>query len=421
MLENILMLLHGAALLAFGIALSAAFSGLRFTKRNFLIFLSLFAFSGGLQLTATLTVSEMVVWKLYPLITHLPLILLLCLWFRKPLATALAAVFTAYLCCQPSKWFGVLVYQLTESTAAELTVRILCLIPVGYIALFHLSSCLSDIFNKDTRSVCIFGIVPTVYYIFDYITVVYTDLWLSNDRVVMEFLPFFLVVVYMIFCFVYYKEYEQKADAQQKEQIIRIAVEQQAKEINAVKQIEQEIRLIRHDMRLFLSSLAVSIENGETDKARELIASHIAHIDGTRLERFCSIDTVNYVLSDYSAKCKAEEIPFNCVIELDALPVSEIQFSSILSNALDNALNAQKSLPPERRSIRLMLKTSGGKLLLSIKNPVGQKVVFSDGLPVSGKKGHGYGTQSIRYITERLGGNCQFSVQDGLFIVRVIL
>ena len=46
---------------------------------------------------------------------------------------------------------------------------------------------------------------------------------------------------------------------------------------------------------------------------------------------------------------------------------------------------------------------------------------FVDGLPLSTRKGHGYGTRSIRYMTERLGGHCQFSAQEGLFILRVVL
>ena len=73
------------------------------------------------------------------------------------------------------------------------------------------------------------------------------------------------------------------------------------------------------------------------------------------------------------------------------------------------------------RWIRLMLKTVDGKLLLSVKNPVEQPLVFADGLPVTSKKGHGYGTQSIRYMTEKLGGKCQFSIQNDLFILRAII
>lgn len=421
MLENILMVLYGTAVLLFGVTLTYAFAGIRGIRKNGLILLGLCLFCGGLQIAASFAFSPETVWKLYPLITHLPLILLLCFYYHKTLITALAAAFTSYLLCQPAKWVGVLFHQLTGSRIAESCGRSLCLLVVGSFALYYLASYLSDIFNKDRHSVAIFAIVPAVYYVFDYVTAVYTNLWTSNNRVVAEFLPFFLAVTYILFCTVYYREYEQKADALRKEQIIRITAQQQAKEMIAVRQIQQEIRLLRHDMRMVLSSLAVAIDNDDEEKARSLISAHIDRIDGTRLQRFCSNDVINYVLSDYAAKCDANHVSFTCSAELDELKVDEILFSSILSNGLDNALNAQKDVPIGNRSIRVMIKHSNEKLLLSIKNPVEHKVVFADGVPVSGKRGHGYGTQSIRFVTERLGGNCQFTVQDDVFILRVIL
>lgn len=108
-------------------------------------------------------------------------------------------------------------------------------------------------------------------------------------------------------------------------------------------------------------------------------------------------------------------------VELDALPFDINMVAAILSNALDNALNAQKPLETSQRSVKLLLKTANNKLLLSVENPVAEPPVFVDGLPVSTQAGHGYGTQSIRYMTERLNGKCQFSVQNHTFIVKVIL
>jgi hypothetical protein len=114
---------------------------------------------------------------------------------------------------------------------------------------------------------------------------------------------------------------------------------------------------------------------------------------------------VNYVLSDFAEKCKSSGIPFQCNVEIDQLDTDEMLFSSILSNALDNALNAQKVLPDSRKNIKVMLKNMDGKLLLSVKNTILKAPVFADGLPVATRKGHGYGTQSIRYVTERIDDN----------------
>lgn len=61
------------------------------------------------------------------------------------------------------------------------------------------------------------------------------------------------------------------------------------------------------------------------------------------------------------------------------------------------------------------------KLLISIKNTFAQKPELTDGIPRANKSGHGFGTQSIRYVTEKLNGNYQFSIKDDMFILRVIL
>lgn len=44
-----------------------------------------------------------------------------------------------------------------------------------------------------------------------------------------------------------------------------------------------------------------------------------------------------------------------------------------------------------------------------------------DGLPVSDRKGHGYGCRSIQAIAQRNGGLCVFSAQQGQFLLQVML
>ena len=422
MVDIILFFIHYALILLFGVVLSFTFCSISFASgKNFLSVGILFTVCGILQLAAYLYLGEEVVWEIYPLITHLPVILFLFLRYRKRIITILSAVTTAYLCCQPAKWIGLMVMALTHSDTTELIFRILTLIVVGFIARKYIAPYISKLFEKDFVSICIFGSIPIFYYLFDYVTAVYTYLWHENSQLTIEFLPFALCVFFMVFCVVYYKEYERKADAERRAQLIRISAQQQAAQIEAVKRTEQELRIIRHDMRLLLNTVAMYIENGDHDSVKEIIASYTSRIEGTKLNHFCCNDMVNYVLSDFAEKCKNSGIPFQCNVEIDQLDTDEMLFSSILSTALDNALNAQKVLPDSRKNIKVMLKNMDGKLLLSVKNTILKAPVFADGLPVATRKGHGYGTQSIRYVTEQLGGNWQFSVQDGWFILRIVL
>lgn len=421
MIETLLYYTHYGLLLLFGVVLSVIFAGVRLNLRTLVYMIALFLISAALQVLLLHRLGEDSVWKIYPLITHIPIVVTLILVYRRRISTAIAAVTTAYLCCQIAKWLGLLSYALTKDPLTELIIRILMLILSFFVLRHYLAPNVARIYTKDDKSVWIFGLVPGIYYIFDYITGVYSDLLISNKQTVVEFLPFVLCATHLIFCTIYYREYEQKADLERREELFHFTAEQHSREQNALKRGYQELRILRHDMRLLLNNLNMCIDKDDKETARKLIESHLDSINRTAVIRYCQNDAVNYVLSDLTARSRELGVNLYVTIQIGQDLPDEALFCSILSNAFDNALNAQKQLPEKKRNIWLMLKTDNGKLLLSLKNTCAKPPVFVEGLPVSNRPGHGYGTQSIRFLTERLGGNCRFSVEGDIFILRIIL
>lgn len=421
MIETILFFAHYALTLLFGIVLSFAFCGLRFVKKTNCLLLFIFALCGVLQLSIYGIFGETATWELYPLITHFPLGILLCGVFKKRFVTVLSSITLSYLCCQPSKWFGLFTGLFTDNNIIVLCVRLSVILLSAFIAIRFFASYISEIFSKDTKSVLIISGIPLVYYVFDYAVGIYTDLHIRHIQLVTEFLSFFLCVAFVAFCVVYYKEHEKKAEAERKEQIIAITAQQQIKELDAIRQSTLETRLLRHDMRFLLGNLALSIQQGDTDKAISMISGFTDKVDAASVKRYCRNDTINYVLLNFQSRCAELDIDFAASVEIGDIFVDEIMLSSIISNALDNAIHAQSDIAKENRQIKLMLKDSDGKLLFSVKNPFSKPPLIIDGLPVSNQKGHGYGTQSIRYMTEKLGGKYQFITENNLFILRVIL
>ena len=326
------------------------------------------------------------------------------------------------MCCQPSKWFAILVVYLIPSASAEYAARVAVILLVTLIMLkLKLYQTVSAIFNKDIRSVCVFGMTPVVYYLFDYIAVVYNDFFTADHKLAVEFLPFFFCIAFMIFCVLYYREYEQKSDAERKEQITNIIVTEREKELDAIKKSEHEIRILRHDMRLLLNNISVCMENDDKETARKIISTFTDSIDATYIKKYCNNTTINYIVSAFADKCSSNQIEFGCRIEVEDISCDEIMLSSIMSNALDNAINAQKQIFEGKRKINLVMKNYNGKLLLSVKNTIAEIPVFVDGVPVTKQKGHGYGTQSIMMLTARMGGNCQFTIEEDRFVFRVII
>ena len=151
--------------------------------------------------------------------------------------------------------------------------------------------------------------------------------------------------------------------------------------------------------------------------AREFIAK--VHESGMKVV-LISNNTQKRV-SAFADKCNQNNIDFTSRIEVDDVNCDEIMLSTIISNAMDNAINAQKKVLSDRRKINLMMKKYNDKLLISVKNTIAEKPLFYDGVPFAKEKDHGYGTQSIILLTTRMGGKYHFDVEDDLFIFRAVI
>lgn len=186
--------------LIYGLALSADLSTGGYVSRQQKYLLTLlcllFLLMQGLGLVL---LGERAVKQLYPLVTHVPLVLILILFMKKSVGVAIVSTCTAYLCCQPPRWGRIAVEALTQSTLAAELVYIL-LMPVMYYLLrrFFVAAAYNTM-TSSTAALLLFGSLPVTYYIFDYATTIYSDALYSGIQALNEFLPTVLITFYVLF------------------------------------------------------------------------------------------------------------------------------------------------------------------------------------------------------------------------------
>lgn len=422
MLEMFFSVLHNLTTLLFGIFLSAAFVGIILDKRNCLRIGSFTLVVSVLYLTVYALFGTEATTRIYPFMIHIPLIIFLSLAFKKPTMLTTLSVMTAYLSCQISKWLGLLALDLSDQMYIYYAFRILVTILVFIILIHFVTDASAQLMKKPTKALVIIAIMPITYYLFDYFSVVYTDLLYSGRGVVVEFLGFLLSIAYLLFLLVYFKQYEEKAEAEQIGRMLEMQQKHSQKELENIRNSEHQIALLRHDMRHFLLNISGYIDNDENEKAREYIGEILTEIEGTSIHKYCKNELVNMILSSYASRFEGYGVEFDYNIQIpDQLPLSDVDLTSLLSNGLENALNAVNSVSPEKRRIHLDMKTLEEKTFISLKNTYKEEPHFLEGLPQSSKAGHGLGTQSILYSTQKLSGNCQFLTKDGWFILRIVL
>lgn len=422
MLEFLLGMLANSSLLIFGVFVSAAILNIPFHKKNIMIISAFCIIVNTIQVICYLNSGLKAAYRVYPVITHIPSVLLYWLYYKRKVLFSIFAITSAYLCCQFSKWISVLAVVLTSKVWVEYSVRTLINVFLGFLIIRYFAPYIGVILTKPIKTILIFSILPVAYYLFDYITTVYTDLLYNGSDIVFEFLPFVLCVAYLFFSIVYFKEYEEKCSIEQHNQLMEMKRSQTEKEIEAIKRSEHTVTLLRHDMRHFLNNILSYIEYGDSENAKSYIHEIIVLADKTAMKKYCENELVNMIISSYGNEMREKGICFHHSIQIPAkLPVSDVDFTSILSNGLENAINAVSELDIDKRSITLDLRMNDTKLLLSIKNPYGHKVDLLDGIPQAKETGHGFGTRSIKYVTEKLNGNCQFVAKDGQFVLRIVL
>lgn len=184
-----------------------------------------------------------------------------------------------------------------------------------------------------------------------------------------------------------------------------------------------ETREARHDLRHHFQVLSGLLRQGKSEEAMQYLAQAQQSIPSGDIF-LCANPALNAVAGHYAALYQINQIPYSMRFELpESLPLSEMDLCVVLSNLLENAMEASLRTDPDTRYIRAHAYLhSPHVLLLCVENAYSGTIVEKNGLFRSSKrKGIGIGLQSVRRISEKQGGSCRFTYDDGIFCVNVLL
>lgn len=415
--------LNGITVSLFGSILAASFCGALSDPRNRRVFWCCIALLPLLQGGACLLWEMELLRKLYPLMVHLPLMLIL--WgLTQKLFWAIISVLFAYLCCQLRRWLALLTVLLLDggSMLQDIT-ELLLTLPLLWVLLRFVSPAVHRLAEYPAALQLQFGVLPAVYYIFDYATVVYTNLLSGGSSVVLEFMPFVCCAAYLIFLVVLSREEERRLELQQAKDVLNLQLDHSVREIAALQESQNQTRRYRHDLRHHLQYVSSCIENGQAEQAQTYISRIFEEIEAQKVRQYCENESANLILSAYANRAEKEGVEMEVEGRIPPfLLVSDSDLCVLLSNGLENALHACLPLTAkgERCTIEVRMYERERKLFLQITNPCGE-VRLEQGIPVTDRPGHGIGVKSICAITEKYGGMYSFQIRDHRFVLRVSL
>lgn len=422
-MQQVLSLVNYGFILIFGMALSLEFAGVEKKSKDFGVRFLFSAVLIAMQLLSCQLLGLESTKKIYPLITHFTIVLLLVFYFRISFLKTLVSVLTAYLCCQIPRWIAVIVSAITGSSMAYDTSYMLVVFPVLWLLKRYVVRPTSKLMGISRRSLLLFGAVPLMYYVFDYATTIYTDLLYSGVDWAVQFMPSVLSVFYFVFALIYYCELQKRSNAEQTSALLSMQANQATKELDSYRESMEKAVMYRHDLRHHLALISGYLEEKMPEKAAEYICKVQNNIERITPCKYCQNTTVNLILSHFAEIARVHEVELTIRADLpQELELPETELCILLSNALENSISAAAQVGSGRcRIVRVVCTLHKGKMLIYMENDFSGEVAMEKGLPKSMREGHGFGVKSIAMIAEKYDGYCAFRTKDGIFTLKIVL
>lgn len=408
--------------LIFGILLSAEISGgCETTRQKWVIALACPVFL-ALQISLRAAFGLDLVEKIYPVLVHLPLILLLIFALGRSPGVALVSVYTAYLCCELPNWVRMVITAATHSQLVGQICYTLLIIPLFFVLRRYFVRAAHEAMTCSKTALWLFGALPVSYYFFDYATTIYSNALYSNDAI-SESLPAVLVTFYVVFLTAYHAQAERGRQAELQSSMLAVKWSQAQTQMETLRRAQTQTAVYQHDMRHHLTMLEGLVTAGKPEQASQYIRKVQSDIETITPRRYCENELVNLLCSSFAEKAQHAGARLDVDAKLPReLGISDAELCAVLSNALENALHAVAALEEAQRTLSLYCAIRLGKLLIEVKNPyAGELTISPDGSPVTARKGHGYGCRSIQTIAARTGGLCEFKAQNGIFCLQIVL
>ncbi len=164
----------------------------------------------------------------------------------------------------------------------------------------------------------------------------------------------------------------------------------------------------RHDIKNHLLAINGMLQKEKYEQAQKYtdgLCGHMALISANYSTGVPAVDAI--LESKLDKACAASVI---CTLKIPAdLKINQIDLCTIISNAVDNAVNACKEIP-KNSFIEISGVCRKGFMLIKIRNSYNGKS-FSEGT----------GLSSVRAAAERCGGSVRIKAENGIFSLSVML
>lgn len=276
-------------------------------------------------------------------------------------------------------------------------------------------------------------LVALAGYYLDYIKYAISLFPLSSEVIVflqlkLSFMSFlgFTLIAYSILMIVgvaqLYNKQSRKAQQQADHYIMQMELSQVQYE--KMKSNYETLRQIRHDMQHHFRILDGYLSQENPEETRNYLHSIMDKVENLNLSEWCGSHVANITLGWFENQAKIKNIRFDGEVDIpqETKTASE-DLCAVLSNGLQNAIEACERVEEGERRIFLKAYPAGDAMVIRIENTFDGTLIREGERYQSIKKdpGHGIGLASISNVVKMRDGYMSVSSQENVFILEVVL
>lgn len=198
-------------------------------------------------------------------------------------------------------------------------------------------------------------------------------------------------------------------------------------QINVRSHNEEQFRKLRHDMQNHLLNIKTLLESGESESAVRLLNQTAGSLANAFPDRAFNTGNkyIDAILFSKHAVCRGKSISFEYSVEYpDEIKIDAADLSSLLSNLLDNAIEAASQT--DKPFVKISIFKYNAYCAVCTENSfVGRDHLKHNAAELISTKPditlHGCGTQIINEIALKYDGNFSWETTENTFIATVLL
>ena len=223
----------------------------------------------------------------------------------------------------------------------------------------------------------------------------------------------------------YMKLFGEKSELEYELSALKENAEYIKRQDNEIQALHQSMRQLKHDMKNHLMVIASYINDEDYKEAKSYTSKIIGKLNAIHSYIETGNSLMNHIINEKLEQARSNGIAIKAEIEnLQFKSLESIDFSALLTNMLDNALEASMAEEEKDRELHIFISKQRGYETICVKNRIMKSVMaYNPDLNTTkdNKNSHGIGVGKIKSIVDSCEGMCDIYEEDGFFCVKVFI